>query len=181
MVVVLLGEGFEEAEALVPVDLLRRAGVPVALAGVDGPRITGGHGVTVSADLTLDQVNVEELDMLVLPGGLGGVEAIRMNLFAMALIQKAWDQGCYLAAICAAPTLLAHLGMTDRRKAVCYPGMEEQMGSAVVQLGTPVVVDGRLVTAEAAGSVFAFGLKLVELLKGEAAAAEVRHAVHYRH
>ena len=84
-----------------------------------------------------------------------------------------------LAAICAAPTILANMGFLDRRRAVCYPGMEELMGSAVVQKGTPVVVDGHIVTAEAAGSAFPFGLKLVEVLKGAEAARQVAHAVHY--
>ena len=85
-----------------------------------------------------------------------------------------------MAAICAGPTILAKLGITDGRKAVCYPGMEGEMGQADMQPDTPVVVDDNVITGEAAGSAFVFGLKLVELLKGAAAAEEVRHAVHYR-
>lgn len=180
MVYMLLGEGFEEIEAVVPADLLRRAGVEVALVGVDGLEVRGGHGLVVTADVTLDQVETDDMRMLVLPGGLGGVESIQMNLFALALIQKAWDHGCYLAAICAAPTILARIGVLDRRKAVCYPGMEDEMGSAVVQRGQRVVTDGHIVTGEAAGSAFDFGLRLVEILKGAKAAQEVRDAVHYR-
>ena len=90
------------------------------------------------------------------------------------------ERGIYLAAICAAPTILAHQGFLDRRKAVCYPGMEDEMGSAVVQKGKNVVVDGHIITAEAAGSAFDFGLKLVETLRGPAAAEQVRESVHYR-
>ena len=179
MVTILLADGFEESEALVPADLLRRAGVEVRLAGLGGVTVTGGHGITVTADTTMAQISPDELDMLVLPGGLGGVNAILGSQPALALVQSAWDRGCYLAAICAAPTILAHLGISDRRSAVCYPGMEELMGSAVVQVGTPVVVDGRMVTAEAAGSAFPFGLKLVELLRGAETADRVRHEVHY--
>lgn len=115
-----------------------------------------------------------------LPGGMGGVESIQMNLFALALIQRCRDHGCWLAAICAAPTILAHLGILDRRRAVCYPGMEEEMGSAVVQKGARVVADGRIITGEAAGSAFDFGLALVEALRGAEAARRVRHEVHYR-
>ena len=181
MVYILLADGFEEAEALVPADLLRRAGVQVSLVGLDGPEITGGHGITVKADLVLEQVEQDAMQMLVLPGGLGGVESIQMNLFATALIQRALNQGCYVAAICAAPTILANLGALDRRKAVCYPGMEEEMGSAVVQRGSAVVVDGRIITGEAAGSAFEFGLKLVEILAGTPAAQQVKTAVHYQH
>ena len=114
-----------------------------------------------------------------LNGGLGGVNAIQNSLTAQGLIQGAYDRGIWLAAICAAPTILAGMGLLDRRSAVCYPGMEDQMYSAVVQKGEHVVVDGRFITGEAAGSSFAFGLKLVEILMGAEAAAQVKHAVHY--
>ena len=179
MVAILLGAGFEEAEAIVPADLLRRAGVEVTLVGLDGRQVVSSHNITITADLTLEELDQEQVDMLVLPGGLGGVETISSNIHAQALIQHCYDHGRWLAAICAAPTILANLGMLDRRKAVCYPGMEELMGSAVVQKGSPVVVDGHMITGEAAGSAYPFGLKLVEILKGPAAAAQVKDAVHY--
>ena len=179
MVAILLGKGFEEAEAIVPADLLRRAGVEVALVGVGGTQITGAHGIPVTADLALEELDRDQVELLMLPGGLGGVETISSDVRAQALIQYCYDEGRWLAAICAAPTILANLGMLDRRNAVCYPGMEDLMGSAVVQKGTPVVVDGHIVTGEAAGSAFPFGLKLVEILKGPAAAAQVKDAVHY--
>ena len=179
MVAILLGTGFEESEALVPADLLRRAGVEVQLVGIGGTRVTGAHGITVAADRVLDGLDADRLAMLVLPGGMGGVEAIQADLRAQALIQRCYDEGCWMAAICAAPTILANMGFLDRRRAVCYPGMEELMGSAVVQEGAPVVVDGHIITAEAAGSAFPFGLKLVEVLKGADAARQVAHAVHY--
>ena len=194
MVAILLGTGFEESEALVPADLLRRAGIEVRLVGVDGPAVTSAHGVTVTADLTLAELDREAVDMLVLPGGLGGVEVLQGDRHVQALIQHCYDEGRWLAAgwsaaqllvargraaICAAPTILANLGFLDRRRAVCYPGMEELMGSAVVQKGAPVVADGHIITGEAAGSSFPFGLKLVEVLKGAEAARQVCHAVHY--
>ena len=180
MVYILLGEGFEEAEALVPADLLRRAGAEVSLVGLESREVAGGHGITVKADCTLDQVDEDRMEMLVLPGGMGGVEAIQMNLFAMALIQRAYDRGCWLCAICAAPTILARMGCLDRRSAVCYPGLEDEMGSAVVRKGQSVVTDGRIITGEAAGSAFQFGLRLVEALKGREAAAKVCASVHFR-
>ncbi len=181
MVCIMLGEGFEEAEALITADLLRRAGVEVALTSLTGQEVTSSHGITVKADKTLAEIDVEGLEMLILPGGLGGVESIEMDLFATALIQKVYDKGIYLAAICAAPTILAGMGLLDRRRAVCYPGMEDQMYSAVVRKETPVVVDGRMITGEAAGSVFEFALKLVEVLKGGEAARRVKESVHFRH
>ena len=179
MVAILLGTGFEEGEAIVPADLLRRAGVEVALVGLTGRQVVSSHNITVTADLTLEELDRDQVEMLMLPGGLGGVEAISSDVRAQALIQYCYDHGRWLAAICAAPTILANLGMLDRRNAVCYPGMEDLMGSAVVQKGTGVVVDGHIVTGEAAGSTFPFGLKLVEILKGAEASAQVKHAVHY--
>lgn len=181
MVCILLGDGFEEAEAVVTADLLRRAGIETLLVGLDDLTVRGGHGIAVTADLTLDHVDLNTLSMLVLPGGMGGVESIQMNLFAMALIQRARDKGCYLAAICAAPTILAYLGILDRRKAVCYPGLEHDMGSAVVQTGKSVVVDGRIITGEGPGSAFEFGLKLIEVLKGNETARQVKEDAYYRH
>ena len=174
MVYILLAEGFEEAEALIPADLLRRAGLPVSLVGLNAATVAGGHGIAVAADLTLEQVVLSSQDMLLLPGGKGGVESMQMDLFALALIQKAHTVGCYLAAICAAPTLLAHLGLLDRRSAVCYPGMEGEMGSAVVRPECPVVVDGRIITARSAGCAFDFALKLIEILAGAEKAKEVQ-------
>lgn len=179
MVCIILAEGFEESEAIVPADLLRRAGVEVTLTSLTGAEVTSSHGVTVKADRTLAEIRVDELDMLVIPGGLGGVESIRMDLFATALIQKVYDKKIYLASICAGPTILGGMGLLDGRAAVCYPGMENELGVAEVQIGTPVVSDGFLITGEAAGSAFAFGLKLVELLKGPGMAEQVRNAVHY--
>ena len=181
MVYVLLGEGFEEAEAIVPVDLLRRAGVEVKLAGVTDKTVVSSHGICVMCDCTLREIDEENLTMLMLPGGLGGVEAIQESETALGIIQRAADRGAYLAAICAAPTVLARLGLLDRRQSVCYPGMEDQMLSAVVQKGESVVVDGHIITSEAAGSAFEFGLKLVEILTDAQTAGAVRQAVHYHH
>ena len=181
MVYILLGEGFEECEALVPADLLRRAGAEVQLVAVeDELAVTGAHGITVVADIFLQDANVDAMKMLVLPGGMGGVESIRMNLFAIALITDAWEKGAYLGAICAAPILLANLSILDRRRAVCYPGMEDAMGSAVVQVGADVVEDGHIITAQAAGSSFEFGFKLVEKLCGHAAMKKVRQDVYFK-
>ena len=180
MVYILLGEGFEEAEAILPADLLRRAGVEVSLVGLEGPVVTGSHGIAVTADVTLEQVDAEAMEMLVLPGGLGGVASIQMDLFATALIQKASDRGCWLGAICAAPSILAHMGILARRKATCHLCGLDEMGSAAVERDEQVVVDGRIVTAQAAGAAFPFGLKLVEVLRGREAAEQVRDAVLYR-
>lgn len=179
MVCFLLGSGFEEAEALVPVDLLRRANIPVCMAGVDGTVIPGAHGIAVTADGSVSDVKRDELEMVVLPGGLGGVAAIRGSEAAMDLIRWAHDHGVRLAAICAAPTILSDLGYLDGKKAVCYPSMLDQLTAADTAHGQPVVEDGSFITAEAAGSAFEFGFKLIEALRGADAANKVSRAIHF--
>lgn len=180
MVYILLGNGFETIEALSPCDVLRRAGIEVALVSLsDRLEVVSGQNVTVQADCTLKDVELEKMELLVLPGGLGGVHEILDSVPAQVLIQRAAERGKWVSAICAAPTILAQLGLLDRRQAVVYPGMEEQMFSAVVLKGHPVVQDGRFITAEAAGSSVAFGLQLVKVLRGQEVSDQVRHAIHY--
>ena len=179
MVAILLGTGFEESEALVPADLLRRAGIEVRLVGVDGPAVTSAHGVTVTADLTLAELDREAVDMLVLPGGLGGVEVLQGDRHVQALIQHCYDEGRWLAAICAAPTLLARWGLLTDKKAVCYPGLEAQLTGAIPQQGVSLVQDGKVITAQGPGAAFDFGFYLVKTLAGAAREQEVRHGTYY--
>lgn len=181
MVYILLADGFEEAEAIVPADLLRRTGAEVALVGVTGRVVTGAHGIAVQSDLELAQVKQDALELLMLPGGLGGVQNIGASPAAMELIRDAAEAGRYVAAICAAPSLLGKLGLLDGRRAVCYPGLEKAMGAADAQTGHSVVADGRFITGEGPGAAFDFGLKLVETLKGADAAEQVRHDACWRH
>lgn len=179
MVVILLGAGFEEAEALVPADLMRRAGLDVVLTSLHGDEVTGSHGITVHVDRKLTRVDQKLVEMVVLPGGLGGVKSILSDTNALDFILAVHRDGGKVAAICAAPTILAKLGLLSGKKAVVYPGMEDQLGDAIPQTGAPVVVDDPIITGEAAGSSFDFGLKLVEVLKGKAVADQIRNGVHY--
>ena len=180
MVCILLGNGFEEAEALVPADLLRRSGADVALTSLEGDLVAGSHNITVKADKTLTDIDPKTVELVMLPGGLGGVKALGGNPRVAALVRAVLDRGGYVAAIRAAPTLLARAGLLGPGvHAVCYPGMEDEMAGAVMQPSVPFVVDGHIVTGEAAGAVFPFGLKLVELLKGPETAQKVKDAVHY--
>jgi len=179
MVYILLGTGFEEAEALVPADLLRRADIPVALVGVDGLSVTGSHGITVAADCSPEQVNRDELELLFLPGGLGGVAAIEASPAAMDLISFAAQANRPIAAICAAPTILARLGLLEGKRAVCFPTLQHKLTGAQVQTDCPLVADGNIITGEAAGSAFPFGLKLIEVLRGAEAAQQIHDSIHY--
>lgn len=173
MVYLLLGKGFEETEAIAPWDLLLRAGVEVKAVGIGGKTVEGGHGIRVEADITLDELRQEDLEMIILPGGLGGVESIASSEKAMQAVKTAYENGKYVAAICAAPTLLARLGITDGKKATCYPGMEEEMGSAQMT-GLSTVQDGTVICGRAAGAAIDFGLMLVAALKGKEIAQELK-------
>lgn len=176
MVYVILGNGFEEIEALTPVDVLRRCGVEVCTAGVGGLRIEGSHGITVTADCMVDEIDQAELDMIVLPGGLGGVNAISASAPAMEAIRQAYEDGKYVAAICAGPTVLASLGITDGKHATSYPGAREKLSRAIYE-ESPVVTDGKLITSRGPGTSMAFGLELARILCGEAVADEVAHGM----
>lgn len=173
MVYVLLGTGFEEMEALAPIDLLRRAGIDVMTVGVNGKTVYGGHNIGFEADITIDQIDLTDLDMVVLPGGLGGVASVRASKAALDVLTFAYNNQKFVAAICAGPTVLADLHITDGKKAVCYPGCEGQMGSATVLTHLPCVQDGNVITGASAGCAVPFALALIAALKGEAAAKEI--------
>lgn len=178
MVYILLATGFEEIEAIAPCDLMRRAGIEVKLVGISGKTVVGSHGIEITADLSPEQVDSDAMELIMLPGGLRGVEALRESPAALALTENAFASGKYVAAICAAPTILAQLGITDGRRATCYPGMENQMGGAVC-IGAPVVTDGKLITGRSAGASLDFGVALITALRGEAAAQKVANGVVY--
>ena len=172
MVYMLLGTGFEETEAIAPLDLLRRAGVEVLTVGVNGKTVYGGHGIGIEADILLEEMDLTQLEMVILPGGLGGVASVRASAPAMNALQFAWENDKFVAAICAGPTVLADLGITNGKNATCYPGCENGMGSANM-IPDAAVRDGKLITGASAGCAVKFGLALVEALKGEAAANAV--------
>ena len=177
MVYLLLGTGFEETEAIAPLDLLRRAGIDVLTVGLNGKIVYGGHGIGIEADITPEQVDLTALEMVVLPGGLGGVASIRASREAMDLIRFARDNGKFTAAICAGPTVLADLQITDKKNATCYPGCESGMGSAVVDSTAACVQDGTVITGASAGCAIPFGLALIRALKGDEAANAIRQQI----
>ena len=166
MVYMLLGTGFEETEAITPLDLLRRAGVEVGTVGLNGHVIRGSHGICVEADMQIEDVDFKDLEMIILPGGLGGVASIRACKAAMEAVRWVWENGKYTAAICAGPTVLADLGIPDGKNATCYPGCEDKMGSANM-VEAAAVTDGKLITGTSAGCAVPFGLALIAALKGQ--------------
>ncbi len=177
MIYMLLGTGFEEIEAVAPLDLLRRAGIPVSTVGINGKIITGSHGIPVQTDLELGQVDLTALEGVILPGGLGGVASIRASAAALDVVRFAWENGKLTAAICAGPTILADLGITDGKDATCYPGCEGQMGSARMVPGAAAVTHGKLITGTSAGCAVTFGLQIIAALRGQEAAQAIAQQI----
>ena len=176
MIYMLLGTGFEETEAVAPLDLLRRAGIETATVGLNGKIIKGSHGIGIEADLEIGQLDLTTLDGIILPGGLGGVASIKACPEALEAVRFAHENGKLVAAICAGPTILAELGITDSRSATCYPGCEEQMGTARM-VEAAAVIDGKLVTGTSAGCAVSFGLALIEVLKGKEEAQRIKQQI----
>ena len=173
MVYVLLGTGFEEVEALAPVDLLRRAGIEVTTVGLNGKIVYGSHRIGVQADITIDELDISDAEMIVLPGGLGGVASIRGCQKALEAVKAVAAAGKYVAAICAGPTVLADLGLLTGVNATCYPGQIPNMKDALVVPDAACVTDGKLITGTSAGTAVPFALALIEALKGAEAAGAI--------
>ncbi|MCM1507281.1 MAG: DJ-1/PfpI family protein [Ruminococcus flavefaciens] len=177
MIYVFLAEGFEETEALAPVDLLRRSGKKVVTVGVGGQTIKGSHGIPVVADTTAEEITLDgNLEMIVLPGGMPGT----LNLEKSDCVQKAIDyciqNNRFIGAICAAPSILGHKGLLRGKKAVCYTGFESQLEGAVIGDGA-VAEDGIFITARGAGVAIEFGLKLVEKAVSEEESRKQRASI----
>ena len=177
MVYMLLGTGFEETEAITPLDLLRRAGVDVQTVGLNGKIVYGGHGIGIEADIEISELDRSNMEMIILPGGLGGVASCRACPAAMEALKYAWDNNMYVAAICAGPTVLADLGITAGMNATCYPGCEGGMGSAIMIEDAAAVTDENLITGTSAGCAIPFGLSLIEVLKGEEEARRIAEQI----
>ncbi|MBR4200065.1 MAG: DJ-1/PfpI family protein [Oscillospiraceae bacterium] len=164
MIYVFLAEGFEEIEAITPVDCLRRAGQTVQTVGVGGKVIKGSHGIPVTADITADEIRLDDaLEMIVLPGGMPGT----VHLGESAAVQKAIafcdTHDKWIAAICAAPSVLGALGLLSGKKATCYPGFEDSLKGCTA-IAAPAVRDGRFITGRGPGAAMDFALELVSVL-----------------
>ncbi len=178
-VCVFLAEGFEEIEALTVVDILRRGRVSTDMVSVTGSAtVTGSHRIPVEADGTFSNMNFDDTEMLVLPGGMPGTTNLEAFPPLMTLVESFYNEGKYIAAICAAPSIFGHRGMLKGRKACCNPGFEQQLiGAEVTQ--NPVTVDGHVITSRGMGTAIPFGLALLEIFNGHAAAEEMKTKLVY--
>ncbi len=176
MVYLFLANGFEEIEALCPLDLLRRAGVEVTTVGIGGDRICGSHGITVEADIPDGLFTGADAEMIVLPGGMPGSKNLDESRTVDAAIKSAARKGIFIGAICAAPFLLGKRGLLAGKRAISFPGFEKELTGATIA-DERVVRDGNIITAAGMGVALEFGLALVAALKGDEAAAALRRAV----
>ncbi len=177
VVIIVLAPGFEEVEAITPVDILRRAGAEVVVAGLDKVLVTGAHGIAISCDALLADIMSRTYDAVILPGGLPGAKNLAASSNVRALLDSVQASGGYLSAICASPAyVLGTLGYLAGRKATGYPGTEV-MAPGIDFVDQPVVVDGRIVTSRGVGTALDFALTLVELLFSRNAAKELAATV----
>lgn len=173
MICVFLANGFEEIEALAVVDVLRRAELDVRTVGVGGKSVTGAHGITVQADWEEKDVTTDPLQAVVLPGGMPGTLNLEKSTIVLAAVRDCMNRGKYVAAICAAPSILGHMGLLRGKKAVCFPGFESQLTGAQLS-HDPVCTDNTLITARGPGVAVDFALELVAQLVGEKTADKIR-------
>ncbi|MBE6732849.1 MAG: DJ-1/PfpI family protein [Ruminococcaceae bacterium] len=166
MVYIFLADGFEEAEALVPLDILRRGGLEVKTVGVTGKSVTGSHGITVLADIEKTEVEKKNLEAVILPGGLPGATNLEKDEVVGHYIDYAAREGLVIGAICAAPVILGHKGLLNGKKAICFPGFEKELSGAEI-IDLPAVCDGNIVTSWGAGGAFEFGFSLLSLITGD--------------
>lgn len=177
---VFLATGFEEIEALTVVDICRRCGIAIDMVSVTGEEaVTGSHGITVKADACCTAYPFEDCDMLILPGGMPGTRNLEAEEKLMQQIDSFYEKGKYVAAICAAPSILGHRGILKGRNACCYPGFEAQLEGAAVTKN-PVEVSGNVITSRGMGTAIEFGLAIASALGSREKAEEVAQGIIYR-
>lgn len=173
-VLIPLAQGCEELEAVTLIDLLRRAGIEVITAGLDDQPVKASRGTVLVPDTTIDAVQDRDFDMIVLPGGLPGADHLDADARLREMLRRHAENDRYVAAICAAPKVLASAGLLDNRKATSFPGILDGAGVAGLEYQTDAVVqDGRIVTSRGPGTAMDFALALIELLAGQARRVEV--------
>ena len=172
MFYVFLAEGFEETEALATLDVMRRAKLNVKTVGVTGEYVTSSHSVTVKADISKDDLTTEGLEGVVLPGGMPGTINLGKDDKVLEYVKYSYENSKITAAICAAPSILGHLGILCGRDATCFPGFEKELKGANYT-GGHVVTDGNVVTGKGAGCAIEFGHAIVALARSKEVADKV--------
>ena len=179
MVYLFLADGFETIEALAVVDILRRAKIDICTVGVTGKTVNSSHNIKVTADIGIDEFSFDDMDAVVLPGGLQGTLNLEANGIVQQAINYAVVNNKFICAICAAPSILGHKGLLKGREAICFPGFEDALTGAKIS-GEYVVTDGKYITARGAGVAVDFGLEIVKQLAGGDLADQIRETIQCR-
>ncbi len=174
-----LADGFEETEALVTLDLLRRADISVKTVGIGRNEITGTHNICVKADLSEDKISISDCDGIILPGGMPGTENLYFSETVIKYVNFCYDNKKLISAICAAPIILGRLGYLKNKNAVCYPGFELQLSDATV-LTEQSVADDNIITAKGAGCVFEFSYNLINYICDTSTADRIMKEIQHR-
>ena len=178
-IAIFFAEGYEEIEALTVVDMCRRAGIQIDMVSVtDSLQVTGAHKIPVIMDKFIADVNFEELDMIVLPGGMPGTRNLEKVPALMKQVKTFFAEGKYIAAICAAPSVFGHLGLLAGKTACCYPGFEEHLTGAAVTENS-CETDGNVITSRGMGCAIDFSLKIIEQLLNSEKASEIAEKIIY--
>lgn len=177
MVYLFLANGFEEIEALTPLDMLRRAGIETVSVSINGGReVTGAHGITVVADKTIKNTQPTDIDAVILPGGLPGADNLRNDTAVNMFIDEAIKQNKLVCAICAAPRIPGEKGLLKGKKAICYPGFEKYLeGATITDVGC--VVDGNIITSKGMGKATEFALEIITALKDRESANKIKESI----
>lgn len=179
MVYLFLADGFEIIEALAPVDMLRRAKLDIKTVGVTGKTVVSSCGVGVNADIFIDEFEYNDVDAVILPGGMPGTLNLENNAVVQSAIDSAVAECKLVCAICAAPSILGHKGLLKGKNAIAFPGFEKDLEGAAVS-DDYVVVDGNFITAKGAGVATEFGLKIVEMLTDKETADTIKDTIQCR-
>ncbi|MBR1395772.1 MAG: DJ-1/PfpI family protein [Prevotella sp.] len=183
-VYVFLADGFEDVEALIPVDVLRRGGVEVVtVSTTDFPLVESAHGVNIEADLQFEQCDFSDADLLMLPGGMPGASNLYAHEGVCQAVMAQYAAGKKVAAICAAPAVvLAQLGVLDGKKATCYPGFEKALAEAGASYtGDLVTVDGNVTTGEGPAAAFPYAYELLSQLVDRQTSDQIAEGMRYKH
>ena len=178
MVYMFLADGFEETEALAPLDILRRGGVEVQTVGVTGGYVTGAHGITVKADILPPIALKDNTEAVILPGGGVGTQNLDASVLVKEAVQSAYRSGKLICAICAAPSVLGKMGLLRGKKATCYPGFEKYLDGAELSEAN-VAESGNVITANGMGAALDFGFAVLARLRGADKAEEVKRQIQY--
>jgi len=179
-ILITLAEGFEESEAIVPLDLLRRANIPVVTCSISILlNVQGAHQIQIQADKLINQINIEEFDGIILPGGMPGTANLNKSEEVHKFVLDINQRGGLIAAICAAPIILSNLGLLKNKSATCFPDMQSKLDCAQIHPKAQVVVENNIITSQGMGTAIPFGLTIVEYLEGQSLSSALAKKIVY--